>query len=46
MTYTYGLFRIKPPRVELRPIAGISRDLRDHHLVAKWHRLCLRWRKS
>lgn len=43
------LYTIRPkkprPPVELRPIRHLSTDLRDHHLVARWHRLCRRWRK-
>lgn len=32
-------------RVTLRPIEWLSRDLRDHHLLARWSRLLRRWRK-
>jgi hypothetical protein len=44
--YAFGLLPLKAPRVTLRPIANLSRDLRDHHLLSRWHRLCLRWRKT
>lgn len=43
MTFAFGLFSNKPPRVELRPIAYLTRDLRDHHLRARFDRLMRRW---
>jgi len=46
MTFAFGLFSNKPPRVQLRPIPNISRDLRDHHLLSRWDRLLRRWNRG
>jgi len=36
----------KPRSVILRPITNLARDLRDHHLRARWDRLLRKWMKS
>jgi hypothetical protein len=46
MTFAFGLFSTKAPRVELRPINYLSTDLRDHHGRARWDRLIRRWNRG
>jgi hypothetical protein len=41
--YHFGLMPTKTPRVTLRPLRHLSTDIRDHHLIARWKRLCRRW---
>jgi hypothetical protein len=40
-----GIYHDSPRSVVLRPITHLATDLRDHHLMSRWHRLLRRWKR-